>query len=233
MGRGQSSGPVQPAKNPSIQFALPNVEGLVMKTQTQKSPVGDKTFETAQLNPIELAKSQLNVQEDIQKKEYEREANRKDLRKAMDTFLMYDEMIPRGSGLLDKTLQGLDSTISGWSGTGNRGAAVKMHNDLSEAIKTPLAKFLGNVGNLTQQEQQSAKQILPHLFDSEEVVQLKREYLRNLIISADSGNKDMTKHILDSFRESSAFNKDKHAEENRTDMNDIFGPEEDVSKVKF
>jgi hypothetical protein len=242
---GNSNSKIQTSSNPSIEMASGNIEADPRNVVfTSASGVTNRPGLLAE----ELTKNQakidlqqqqipLDVQAHISKLKGEKEETRKEFGKSLKTFLMYDEMIPRGEGLVGRQLEGLDSMLSGWTQTGERGKAVKMHHDMRDSIKTPLAKLLGNMGNLTDQEQQAAKVMLTDIFESEDVTLAKRAFLVQLATGLEMDSPKDVKRVIRSFMGSQAFDKErfssKYNEKKQTNLDDIFGQDEDVSKVSF
>lgn len=141
--------------------------------------------------------------------------------KELNDFLTLDQAIPRGEGFhrfeaganaLFQTL-GQDNAI---------GVATAAHNAIALKLRTSIAR-LKDVGNLSENEQKAAGQMIPEIFDSEQLTELKRAYLKQLGTSINSNQPSLVKQVMDSFKKSEGFDQDKHAQEtNSKDVSKFF-----------
>lgn len=243
---GGSQSQVQPSNSPSIQIApkissiepsqgnlvftesngITNLPGLAAQEAVKgQSEINKAVAQKKALMPLE---SQAEQQKQLDT------ANVKKLEfgKELGDFLTLDEAIPRGEGLY-RFANGANNLWHGFAQDNSLGVAVAAHQAASLKLRTSIAR-LKDVGNLSENEQQAAGQMIPGLFDSDKLVELKRAYLKQLGVAIDSKQPSLVKQVMDSFKKSEAFDPETHAQNtNSVDVNKYFTRKSSVGNFKI
>jgi hypothetical protein len=235
MGLGGSQSSIQPAQSPSIQIA-PQIEadprnvvfnqsnGVVNRSGARAVGQDENQLAVERAVATKQALIPLELQAQAAEKKQELDLARQSLQKGLKTFIAYDNMIPRGEGFLGRHLEALDSFLQGQNQQGKRGVAVKMHNDMVEALKTPMAKILGNMGNLAVPEQTAAKQLFTKLSDTDEVKEAKQAFMIQIATGIENEDPALVKQVLKNFMGSKFYDKELDNANNDVDLDELLPP---------
>jgi hypothetical protein len=100
----------------------------------------------------------------------------------LKNFLEVDTAIKRGKGGLERFTQGAETLgrrFAQFEGD-EQGRAAALHDSASKRLRVQLVRAAGDVGNINIVEQEAAEMLIPKIFDSEQVAQAKRIYLKEL-----------------------------------------------------
>ncbi len=144
------------------------------------------------------------------KKIVERNLSRMELNKELQDFFLVDNNIPRtDSGLIGRTVQGLQNVASSFDQSNVTGFAAATHDALKKRLRVRLVRAAGDVGNINIVEQKAAEQIIPGFFDASGTAKLKRAFLAKAseALSTKEGPEleSSIKTILNEFAQSDAF----------------------------
>lgn len=158
---------------------------------------------------------------------------RKDFNTALDSFLSIDTNIPRGEGF-NMFTEGLKNFGSEIIPSDIRGRLVRAHGKVSDNLKTAIAR-MRDVGNLNQNEQDAAKQLIPSVWDEQGVVDIKRAYLKQMSTAVESGDKNLVVELIDKWKKDAAFDAEKHAQDTHanTDVKKYFNRKSSLSGFKI
>jgi hypothetical protein len=236
--------PIQPTDNPRITFAAPVVEpargNLVFTGSNGVENLPGKVAVGNVENQIAADKQKVlmsgNVEEAKQTKEAQliaaRDVARKDFSSQLENFLTIDEGIPRGEGF-HRWAKGISAYSQALGSDTEVGKFTNLHHSMGLALRVSLAR-LKDTGNLSEVEQKAAEQMIPGIFDDEEVAQIKRAYLKQLALPMSSGNVNLVKQVIDKFRKDKVFNQEQHTQEtNSVDVNKYFTRKSSVGNFKL
>lgn len=150
----------------------------------------------------------VEVQTDIDKKQAELNQKREVYRKDLGSFLAIDEMIPRGEGF-HRFNEGMKSYLEAIGQDTARGKATAVHDAAAKRLRVQLVRAAGDVGNINVVEQQAAEQLIPSIWDSEDVAKTKRAYLRQVGEGIDSNNGDMVVDAINQFMKTKGYDQSK------------------------
>ena len=215
---------VQPSQD-SVVFTgaggIENLPGVAAKQNVMNQGEVDKAV------ALKTALAPFEVQQVKEAEEARKIANqniaRKDFDSELRSFFSVDESIPRGEGF-HRFQQGLRSFGESVGQESVRGIATAAHKSASLKLRTSIAR-LKDTGNLNLNEQEAAGQMIPGIFDSEKLVELKRAYLKQLGTAIDSGDRNLVTELIDNWRKSEGYDKEKfNRDNNDVDLDELLPP---------
>jgi len=233
-----------PVNAPSIQTRLSNVEASpenVVFTgnsgmENLPAVLAKKNVENqADINK-QRAMMPINVEESAAKAEGDliakKNVARQDFNKALQDFLQVDENIPRGDDYY-RFIEGAKSLWGSVGQTDMRGILAAKHSSLAKNFRVAIAR-LREVGALTENEQIAAQSMIPGLFAEKDAVELDRAFLKQMGTALDSNEPSLVKEVIDRWKESPRFNKDKYAQAtNKVDVSKYMKRKASLGKFKL
>jgi hypothetical protein len=119
----------------------------------------------------------------------------------LKNFLEVDTAIKRGKGGLERFTQGAETMgrrFAQFEGD-DQGRAAALHESASKRLRVQLVRAAGDVGNINIVEQEAAEMLIPRIFDSEQVAQAKRIYLKELGKAIESMDPQQIRQALTSM----------------------------------
>lgn len=204
-GQGQVSPTVSPQAEPGVEPGVEAGSGLGVD-QIQAVPIDPFTKEPTQEGlRIQATNKEIEKRRLVRAtKEEEQNIKREVLSKDVETFLAVDRAIPRGEGLA-RFGEGIKSFGASVAQQGQRGIAAATHNALRKRLRVQLVRAAGDVGNLNIIEQKAAELILPTVFDSQGVTDLKRTILKELTEAVDSRDSNRVQELINRFMSSGDY----------------------------
>lgn len=185
------------AKERGISGLLPLFTRKPEKTREQqlKEIAEEKRVEMEVAQEFQKAKEERG--EKVQERREKRKIQQKlqTATKDINDFLTLDEQIPRGKGI-ERFTTGLSSLAEGIKQEGSVGKAVAAHQALSKRLRVSLVRAAGDVGNINIVEQEAAEKIIPGIFDSDEVVEVKRTFLKQLSKATENRDPEVMRQLF-------------------------------------
>lgn len=171
------------AKGKAYNQALLERENLLRNPKTQTAAAVKQAQQNIELSALPQ-KQQLEIEKATKQEQNIRLNKLNEMNKVIDFFENKINEIPVGSGLGGR-LQGAMIGLEGKAGLNPKATAYQAN---LEGLRSQIARGLGEVGNLAENEQKYAMSLLPNITDNMEVRQQKIQNFRDYIKVKLDGN---------------------------------------------
>jgi len=133
-------------------------------------------------------------------------------KKALDNFFALDDMIQRGIGM-GRFAAGTKTKLSALNQGSVMGGIAAARQGAVLNLRTFIAR-LKDVGNLNQNEQEAAQQLIPSEWDSEGTKQIRKAYLYDLMDAYNNGDGNRVEDIIKSWMKDKKVKSSKQSKPN-------------------